>query len=81
MYIIQVIIMINSRIIPAGENENASCEIISKLIAVGGKEMIMMNNDYYVTVLLHLTCWNESTSFDIISKLLEVGGRELVMTT
>ena len=58
-------------------NENASMEIISKLLEIGGRELLMMNEDRKTA--LHCACENKNVLMEIISKMLEMGGRELFM--
>ena len=60
-------------------NKDASLDIISKLLAVGGRKLLMVEHDYERTALHH-ACWNINASLNIISKLIEVGGRELLTT-
>ena len=56
-------------------NGNISMNVISKLLEVGGRELLMMKNRFGFTAL-HNACRNKKISMGIISKLLEVGGRE-----
>ena len=63
----------------ACENRNDnSMEIILRMLEMGGKELLMMNDGGNNTVL-HWACINENASMEIISKLLEMGGREMLM--
>lgn len=52
----------------------SSLDIISKLVVIGGKELVMMTDRYRQTVLHHVC--DKNASLDIISKLVEIGGRE-----
>ena len=60
---------------------NKSKEVISKLIEIGGRElvMVMSNQIYGYSNALHYACMKLNISNDIVLKLIEVGGRELVM--
>ena len=66
------------------QNENVSVKIISKLLDVGGRELLMMNDKNGYTALWYwgVLCENENVlSAEIVSNFLEVGGKELVMMT
>jgi len=56
---------------------NASINVVSKLIEMGGKNLIMAK-DKYGWNSLHRACTNNA-SFDVVSKLIEVGGKKLVV--
>ena len=53
-----------------------SVEIVSKLINIGGRELIMKKNQDGQTAL-HFACQNENTPLDIVSKLVDEGGHEM----
>jgi hypothetical protein len=52
-------------------------DIIKAMLDIGGKELVMMTDDYDWTVL-HSAC-NSGASYNIIKMLIEVGGKDLVM--
>jgi ankyrin repeat protein len=56
---------------------NASIGTINALLAIGGRELVMMINTYERTAL-HEACRNNA-SVDTINALIAIGGRELVM--
>ena len=62
------------------KNENISLGIVSKLLDVGGRELVM-NEEYDGCTALHSACKNKNLSVEVVSKLLKVGGRELLVVT
>ena len=64
----------------ACKSKNPSLDtIISKLIKIGGRNLVTKKN-WNGDTALSVALMNESATFDIISKLiLEMGGRGLVM--
>ena len=55
-----------------------SKKVVFKLIEIGGRELVMMKENFGTTAL-HCACTHKHTSLEIISKLIELGGKELVM--
>jgi hypothetical protein len=58
---------------------NASIDTINALIAIGGRELVMMTDADGYTVLCKAICYN--ASIGTINALIAIGGRELVMMT
>ena len=59
-----------------------SKKVISKIIDIGGRELLMKNDKYHGQTALHRACLNFNynvSMMEIISKMLEMGGRELLM--
>ena len=57
-----------------------SKEVIFKIIEIGGKYLVMINNKFGDTVL-HTAFENEKTSAEVALKLIDLGGRELVIAS
>ena len=55
-----------------------SSEIVTKLIEIGGRDLVMKVDNHGSTAL-HFACGRKNPSLEVISKLIEIGGRELVM--
>lgn len=45
---------------------------------MNGRELLLMEDDYG-KIALHMASWNENTSTDMISKMIKIGGRELLL--
>ena len=58
--------------------QNDSTEVISKIVDIGGKELVIKKFNGEYTVLYTVICCCH-TRIEVISKLVEVAGRELVM--
>mmetsp|Transcript_4989 Transcript_4989/g.7354 ORF Transcript_4989/g.7354 Transcript_4989/m.7354 type:complete len:498 (+) Transcript_4989:123-1616(+) len=60
-------------------SKGTSIEIISKLIEIGGRELVFAKNKHNWNSL-HFSCYEQNKiSIDVVSKLIEVGGRDLVI--
>ena len=58
--------------------DNASVDVLNKLIEVGGRDLLILEDDEYEATALH-DALEYNASVDVISELIEVGGRDLVM--
>ena len=59
--------------------QNASFNLIEKMVEMGGRELVMAKNVDEETALHLAFDENLFTSFEVIDKLVQVGGKELVM--
>ena len=55
----------------------APADVVKALLNIGGKELVMMTDEYDLTAL-HNAC-RDGTSYDGIKTLIDVGGKDLVM--